>query len=299
MKDKEKLFKLLRESVEDPQESFAVEEMISKIEGIMPPIEDVSDKQKKFAGFKFYKNKGGNFCCTMSIHRFIWQYFNGEIPEGYDVHHRDLNHNNNSLSNLQLLTKDEHKKIHMAIKKLPSKKMRATCANCGQKYEIVNAVNNKFCSEECAKLFEPETRICVHCGKEFIPSNKNNIYCSENCNKNASRERNLVETTCLLCGKKFLAEKNRGTKFCSRICAGRAKERKEVRVCINCGKEFSVQMSSNRRICSDECHQKNLPQKEIKICPICGKIFKSFPSQKQKYCSRECYHKSMRKNPSA
>lgn len=31
MKDKEKLFKLLRKSVETPQESLAVEEMIAKV----------------------------------------------------------------------------------------------------------------------------------------------------------------------------------------------------------------------------------------------------------------------------
>ena len=153
MKDKEKLFKLLRESVEDPQESFAVEEMISKIEGIMPPIEDVSDKQKKFAGFKFYKNKYGKFWCGISMHRFVWQYFSGEIPEGYDVHHRDLNQYNNDISNLELVTKEEHKKIHMSIKKekAPFKKSKFICAVCGREYEAVNRSNNTYCSEKCKK----------------------------------------------------------------------------------------------------------------------------------------------------
>lgn len=57
MKDKTELFKLLRESCETPQESFAVEEMIRKVEGKMPPIEIVNDTQKKFAGLKFYKKR--------------------------------------------------------------------------------------------------------------------------------------------------------------------------------------------------------------------------------------------------
>ena len=97
MKDKEKIFKLLRESVETPQESFAVEEMIRKVEGTMPPIETVSDTQKTFVGLKFYKGVGKNFCCTISIHRFVWIYYNGEIPDGYDIHHRDFNHDNNDI----------------------------------------------------------------------------------------------------------------------------------------------------------------------------------------------------------
>ena len=60
MRNKEEIFKLLRESVETPQESFAVEEMIRKVEGIMPPIENISDTQKKIGCFKFYKAE-----CTM------------------------------------------------------------------------------------------------------------------------------------------------------------------------------------------------------------------------------------------
>ena len=66
--------------------------MIRKIEGIMPPIENVSDTQKKFAGLKFYKNVGKNFCCAVSYH------------------------DNNDIANLELVTKDEHKKIHLLKK---------------------------------------------------------------------------------------------------------------------------------------------------------------------------------------
>ena len=290
MKDKEKLFEMLRESIETPQESFAVEEMIRKVESIMPAIETISDTQKKFAGLKFYKNIGKNFCCTISIHRFVWQYFNGEIPEGYDVHHRDFNHDNNDIANLELVTKDKHKKIHTEQKFTRKPKSKFTCVVCGRKCDIIDAVNDKFCSEKCAQSFQPEIRTCAFCGKEFIPSNKTKIYCSANCNKNASRERNLVESTCLFCGKKFLTEKSKGAKFCSRVCAGKAKERKEIRICLHCGEAFSTHTRSKRKFCSNECYFKSLPEREVKTCPICGKIFSSCPSKNQKYCSSECYH---------
>lgn len=207
MKDKEKLFKLLRESVETPQESFAVEEMIRKVEGIMPAIEIVSDTQKKFAGFKFYKNTGKSFCCTISFHRFVWQYFNGEIPEGYDVHHRDFNHNND-IANLELVTNDEHKQIHLArkAKRQPEKKSKFICEQCGCEYENVNRGNNAYCFAEYKKIAErtraTEVKICEVCGKAFSTSDD--------------------------------------AKFCSRKCIGEFLKRQETKTCPVCGKIFRM-----------------------------------------------------------
>ena len=37
------------------------------------------------------------------------------IPEGYDVHHIDLNHENNEIGNLLLLPHDLHMKLHKCI----------------------------------------------------------------------------------------------------------------------------------------------------------------------------------------
>lgn len=41
-------------------------------------------------------------------HRVIWYYFNGEIPEGLEVNHKDEDKTNNSLDNLELLTHTEN-----------------------------------------------------------------------------------------------------------------------------------------------------------------------------------------------
>ena len=38
------------------------------------------------------------------VHRLIWEFFNGEIPCGYEVDHVDGNPSNNKIENLRLLT---------------------------------------------------------------------------------------------------------------------------------------------------------------------------------------------------
>jgi hypothetical protein len=50
-------------------------------------------------------------------HRLIWESVNGPVPKdldgrSYEVHHIDGNHNNNEISNLQLVTIQEHYDIH-------------------------------------------------------------------------------------------------------------------------------------------------------------------------------------------
>ena len=43
----------------------------------------------------------------------IWkEYWNQEIPKGYEIHHFDFNPKNNEVSNLVLLSKSEHTKTH-------------------------------------------------------------------------------------------------------------------------------------------------------------------------------------------
>lgn len=49
---------------------------------------------------------------TKRIHRIIWECTNGEIPDGYDIHHIDGNKLNNSIYNLELIEKSKHIREH-------------------------------------------------------------------------------------------------------------------------------------------------------------------------------------------
>lgn len=41
-------------------------------------------------------------------HRVIWYFFNGDIPQGLEINHKDENKSNNSLYNLELLTRGDN-----------------------------------------------------------------------------------------------------------------------------------------------------------------------------------------------
>ena len=67
-------------------------------------------------GYKFRKDKKSGYwlCSTLHerLHRYIYEKYNGKIPKGMQVHHIDHNKDNNEISNLMLLTRKEHDRIH-------------------------------------------------------------------------------------------------------------------------------------------------------------------------------------------
>lgn len=74
-----------------------------------------SYKSNRFVGVK--TDKGYWHCVLTSddgkewstlIHRVIWITVNGEIPDGMEINHIDENRNNNSISNLSLMTHKEN-----------------------------------------------------------------------------------------------------------------------------------------------------------------------------------------------
>lgn len=60
------------------------------------------------------------------VNRLVWETFVGPIPEGYDIHHKNHNRQDNRLENLELVESYIHSKMHMEehiedIKKINSK----------------------------------------------------------------------------------------------------------------------------------------------------------------------------------
>ena len=57
------------------------------------------------------KNNNGKRI-TKRIHRLVYEAFVGDIPKGFDVHHKDGNKQNNCVENLVAISEHEHHTMH-------------------------------------------------------------------------------------------------------------------------------------------------------------------------------------------
>lgn len=89
------------------------------------------------------------------------------------------------------------------------------CAECGEKFEVSKYQHNrqKYCSIKCAskanfKKSHKYEKVCPVCNLEF-KALKKQVYCSQKCwntrnkPKKNSRNKEMLEKTCLWCREKF------------------------------------------------------------------------------------------------
>lgn len=77
---------------------------------------------------------------------------------------------------------------HIAKKKNMTKARKTgnyiTCPICNTKFKSRGL--GRFCSEECKNAYydkKPMQKVCIWCGKTFIPSRSNVVFCSDKCRK--------------------------------------------------------------------------------------------------------------------
>jgi len=118
---------------------------------------------------------------------------------------------------------------------------------------------------------------CKLCGEEFVPYNKNNIYCSDLCKRVAQRRRSGVgmgyTQECVVCGKEFWSKHKR--KICSEECRKLQKSQLSgsktniggMIPCKVCGEPVE------KRSVNTQMHQYRCKPKDGKLfeCLDCGK----------------------------
>lgn len=188
---------------------------------------------QEFNGIRFYQTEPTDYFrhsvkgTTILMHRYVWEYYNCEIPKGYHVHHRDGNKANNDISNLALLKGTEHWKLHGKLLTDEEREWR-------RQNIITNAVpkaiewhkseEGKAWHKEHATsidLHKERTQICACCGKSFTTySTRSSKYCSNACKSKFRRQSGAddVERICVICGKAFTTNKNKKIQCCSPHC---------------------------------------------------------------------------------
>ena len=190
------------------------------------------EKYKYYHNIKFtLDEKSGyyqNSTIHKSLHRFVWEENNGVIPNGYEIHHIDFNKSNNHISNLIMLSKEEHLEIHSKSLTDQQRQFRRDNMNNVARPKAIEWHKSKEGLEwhkkhyqECLKESKPKIkRVCVFCGSEFIGYSNSN-YCSNKC-KSAQRRKSgkdKITVKCIICGNDFRTNKYRPAKTCSKSCA--------------------------------------------------------------------------------
>lgn len=193
-----------------------------------------------FNGIKFTKDDKTGYYLNSTIrkrlHRYVWEFYNGTIEKGYDIHHKDGNKENNDISNLVKLLKSKHLHYHntnqteeVINKKRKNIKEKALPeAIKWHKSEEGRKWHSKH-SLEISKNLKEKEYTCLNCDKHFYKKPYGvNKFCSNKCKTAYRRKKGLdnVEKICERCGGVFVDDKYNKRKYCSRECSKGVKSNK-------------------------------------------------------------------------
>lgn len=166
----------------------------------------------------------------------MWEFYNGPIPAGYEIHHKDHNPENNDISNLECLPCNEHHKEHREEASLrgrsPEHLEHLRRARELTKEWHHSSEGRAWHSEHSKKQFEDlpvRDAVCECCGRAFQYKSFNiPRFCSNSCKSKWRRDAGLDNEvrTCVYCGKQFETNHYSDTLTCSKSCAAKYRWRK-------------------------------------------------------------------------
>jgi hypothetical protein len=169
---------------------------------------------------------------TKRLHVAVWEYYNGLVPEGFHIHHKDENTWNNSIDNLECINGSEHLSRHIKEKMQDEefvKKQR-------EQMDYARIYASKWHGSEegiewhrehgrkVAANLQPREFTCLHCGEKFWKKPIGSIkFCSNKCKSAWRRKQGLDNETriCEICGKEFVVSKYSKARTCSAACGGK------------------------------------------------------------------------------
>lgn len=162
------------------------------------------------------------------LHRYVWETMTGcAIPEGFEIHHKDRNKDNNAIDNLMLIKSEEHRRLHGQMLTEEQRKTRAENLINKALPEAIkwhgSEEGRSWHSKHAKRLFQikiPHKYTCSFCLKEFNTKHdygaEQNTFCSNKCKaafRRASGVDNVIKV-CEACGGEYVANKYQKTKYC-------------------------------------------------------------------------------------
>ena len=187
-----------------------------------------------FNGLKFRRDKKTGYYLNSNIHKrlhvYVWEYFNGKVADGYQVHHKKEKQNND-IEFLESLSQKEHMKIHGETETEERKEWKRNNlkenvrpkASEWHKSKEGREWHKKHFEQFKDKMFIKHIKICDYCKMKYETTQDNSRFCSNKCSSAWRRKEGLdnEKRICIYCGKEFEINKYAKTETCSRSCASK------------------------------------------------------------------------------
>lgn len=188
-----------------------------------------------FQGKRYYLDRTNGYYKRIErnhpqyLHRAVYSAFKGHIPEGWQVHHADGNKGNNEPQNLNLVTDEEHHRIHAEQMSLEDKRRRVRNvvdnampqAKAWHRSEAGHEWHKRQFEANRESLIHDAEFKCETCGKVFVArAVGTNRFCSGNC-KAAWRRHSGIDNeqrSCSICGRAYVTNKYSKQKTCGIEC---------------------------------------------------------------------------------
>lgn len=153
-------------------------------------VEIIDGKTQVFNGRRFRLHKNQRYFKAsvnkknQYLHRMVWEYHNGKIPDGMMIDHIDMDKSNNGISNLRLVTPKQNRENipYEAKEKYRHNMIKYNSLQIGKWWQ--DEEKSKSRSNKLSKNWrerEPIPKSCILCGSEFSSKHQVAKYCSKEC----------------------------------------------------------------------------------------------------------------------
>ena len=135
---------------------------------------------------RYYSSHDKQYATPRLLHRDIWEFHNGPIPDGHHVHHSDGDCNNNEIGNLECLSSAAHQVEHREERskraRTPEHLEHLASIRVLTKAWHASPEGREWHRQNAIKALEnlPE-QPCLICGKMYKPKAHRPGMCSKEC----------------------------------------------------------------------------------------------------------------------